>query len=250
MATKSFMQNPQLDGEDFFWKGSPTGILLIHGFTATTTEVRLAAEQLHEIGYTVTGPLLPGHGTTPEDLNHVTWQMWMEKVKQFYEDLLRECEQIFVVAESMGSLLALELAVQHPEIKGLCLFSPAIKAPRLWLTRFLQPFVDHLNKNAADDGLPWKGYNVYPVRGAVEMLKLQKRVRRDLDKVTQPTLVFTGEYDRSISPDAAEIVMKGLGSEYKEHIHMSESPHCILLDSELDQAVEEIDAFIHRNLGD
>lgn len=250
MTDKSFMQNPQLEGDDFFWKGNPTGILLIHGFTATTAEVRPAAEKLHEIGYTVAGPLLPGHGTAPEDLNRVSWQMWMEKVKQFYENLLRECEQVFVVAESMGTLLALELAVQHPEIKGLCLFAPAIKVPKLWLSRLIQPFVDHLNKNAADDGLPWKGYNVYPVGGAVEMLNLQKRVRKDLDKITQPTLVFTGEYDRSISSDAAEIVMKGLGSEYKELVHMPESPHCILLDHELDQAVEEIDAFIHRNLGD
>jgi carboxylesterase len=249
MTANSPLRNPQLEGDDFFWKGSPTGILLIHGFTATTAEVRPAAKKLHEAGYTVAGPLLPGHGTTPENLNHATWQMWMEKVKRSYEDLIRECEQVFVIAESMGTLLALELAVQHPEIKGLCLFAPAIKVPNLWISRLLLPFVDTLNKNAKDDGLPWQGYDVYPVHAMVEMLKLQKRVRKDLKKVTQPTLVFTGEYDHSISSDAAEIVMKGLGSNYKEHIHMSDSPHCILLDIELDKAVEEIDAFIRRNLG-
>lgn len=250
MTTHNALRNPQLKGDDFFWKGNPTGILLIHGFTATTAEVRLAAEKLHKDGYTVAGPLLPGHGTTPEDMNRSTWQMWLEKVKRAYEDLARECQQVFVVGESMGTLLALELAVQHPEIKGLCLFAPAIKVPRLWLSRLVAPFRDYLDKNAEDDGLPWQGYDVYPLHANVEMLKLQKRVRQDLEKVTQPTLVFTGEYDNSISPDAAEIVMKGLGSEYKELIHMSESHHCILLDGELDQAVEEIDAFIHRNLGD
>lgn len=249
MMANDSLRNPHLEGGDFSWKGSPTGVLLIHGFTATTAEVRPAAEKLHKNGFTVAGPLLPGHGTTPADLNRATWQMWMEKVKHFYEDLARECQQVFIVAESMGTLLALELAVQHPEVKGLCLFAPAIKVPRLWLSRLLLPFVDHLNKNAEDDGLPWQGYDVYPVRASVEMLKLQKRVRKDLEKVTQPILVFTGEYDQSISSDAAEIVMKGISSEYKELIHMSESPHCILLDGELEQAVEEIEAFIHRNLG-
>ena len=71
MKLNNYMKNPQLDGEDFFVQGNSTGILLIHGFTATTTEVRLLAENLHHVGFTVAGPLLPGHGTHPEDLKIV-----------------------------------------------------------------------------------------------------------------------------------------------------------------------------------
>lgn len=247
MKTDRYMRNPQLEGGDFFWKDGPIGILLIHGFTATTAEVRLIAEKLHQAGYTAAAPLLPGHGTDPEDLNRSTWQMWLEKVKQFYEDLSRECSQVFVVAESMGSLLALELAVQHPEIKDLLLFAPALKVPKLWLSGFLVPFMDYLKKSDEDDGLPWKGYNVYPVRAAVEMLKLQKRVQKHLAEIKTPTIVFTGEYDQSITPDAADIVMKGLGSTDKKLVHMAESPHCILLDGELDLAFDEIVNFIKEH---
>ena len=47
MQTDGYMRNPQLEGDDFLWKGNPTGVLLIHGFTATTAEVRLIAEKLH-----------------------------------------------------------------------------------------------------------------------------------------------------------------------------------------------------------
>ena len=32
--------NPHMDGSSFFFPGGPVGILLIHGFTATTVEVR------------------------------------------------------------------------------------------------------------------------------------------------------------------------------------------------------------------
>ena len=244
MLDKGYMRNDHLVGDDFHWQGNPTGILLIHGFTATTTEVRLIGEKLHDAGYTVAAPLLPGHGTHPDDLNRATWQMWLQKVKQFYEMLARECNQVFVVAESMGTLLALALAVEHPEVKGLLLFAPAIKVHKLWLSRLVSPFMKYLAKSSEDDGLPWKGYNVYPVQASVEMLKLQKVARRHLSEVTVPTMLFTGEYDTTLTPDAAELVLKKIGSREKGLIHMSESPHCILLDGELDQAFEDIDTFI------
>ncbi len=56
-----FMRNAQLDGDSFFWQGGATGILLIHGFTATTAQVRLLANFLQARNYTVAAPLLPGH---------------------------------------------------------------------------------------------------------------------------------------------------------------------------------------------
>jgi carboxylesterase len=246
MKQSEYMKNPHLEGDDFFWKGKPTGILLIHGFTATTAEVRLIAEKLHENEYTCAAPLLPGHGTDPDDLNRATWGMWLEKVKEFYEQLTRECDQVFVIGESMGTLLALELAVQHPEINGLLLFSPAIKVKGLWLSRVLHLVKDHLEKSDADDGLPWKGYTVYPVKAAAEMHKLQAHVRDRLSKIEQPTLIFTGEYDTQISPDAADIILNGIKSDVKQHIHMDESPHVILLANEVDKVHENVVKFIKR----
>ncbi len=244
MNQNEFMVNPHLEGDDFFWKGNPTGILLIHGFTATTAEVRLIAEKLQEDGYTCAAPLLPGHGTNPHDLNRSTWQMWLEKVKDFYERLARECEQVFVIGESMGALLALELAVQHPEINGLMLFTAVIKYKGLWLSRLLYPFKFALKKTNKDDGLPWKGYNVYPVKAAAEMHKLQMHVKKQLSKIEQPTLIFTGEYDTHISSEAADIILSGIKSNVKHHIHMQESPHVILLANELDKAYEHVVNFI------
>jgi carboxylesterase len=247
MTLTDFMKNPQLEGDDFFWKGNSTGFLLIHGFTATTAEIRLIAEKLHADGYTTSGVLLPGHGTRPEELNHTPWQMWLEKVKRSYEALLRECDRVFVIAESMGALLAIDLAAQHQEISGLLLFAPAIKARKLWMTRFIAPFKTYLEKSGKDDGLPWKGYMVYPVKASVEMLKLQQFTRKQLKRVTQPTLIFTGEYDRTITPDAARIVFDGLASKNKRMVHMLHSGHCILLDKELDLAYGDVMDFVNTS---
>jgi len=245
MKQNEFIQNPQLEGDDFFWQGNATGFLLIHGFTATTAEVRLMAEKLHADGFTTAAPLLPGHGTRPDDLNRATWQMWMEKVKHTYEELLQVTDRVFVIGESMGCLLAIELAVQHPEIAGLMLFAPAIKVNGLWTAHLLAPFKAYLHKSNNDDGLPWKGYNVYPLKGAVEFHKLQRHTQKQLPKITQPTLVFTGQYDQTIAPNAAQIILDNISSEIKHHIHMKESPHCILLDHELDLAYQHVKKFIH-----
>jgi carboxylesterase len=246
MNQTSFMKNPHLDGDDFFMEGNSIGVLLLHGFTATTTEVRLLAENLHQSGLTTIAPLLPGHGTHPKDLNRVKWPMWVEKTKHSYEMLLEKCQQIFVVGESMGALLALELAIQHPEINGLLLFAPAIKVKLLWTAKFISIIKPYQEKKPKDDNLPWKGYKVNPTIAAHEMYKLQKHTRMHLNKITQPTLVFTGGKDRTISSDSANIILNGIQSNFKCHIHLEESSHVILIDKELDQATKHVLSFIKQ----
>ncbi|HOM66973.1 MAG TPA: alpha/beta fold hydrolase [Brevefilum fermentans] len=240
MTNSNFIKNPHLDGDDFFWQGNRTGILLIHGFTATTAEVRLLAKKLHEEGFTVAAPLLPGHGTDPEDLNRATWPMWVEKVKQFYEKLIPHCDRIYVGGESMGGLLALELARQHPEIRGLFLFAPALKVKNLWLTRILWPFIKYLVKEDKDDGLAWKGYTVQPLRGAAELHKLQKHIWRNLPKIAQPVVIFTGENDTTIAPQSAGLILEKIGSKVKYHFHLVNSGHCVILDRELDEIYDHM----------
>lgn len=244
MESNEFIRNPQLHGEDFYWQGNQTGFLLIHGFTATTAEVRLIAEKLREDGFTTAAPLLPGHGTHPDDLNQVNWQMWLEKVKETYEQLLDDCEHIYVIGESMGAVLALELAAQHPEIDGLLLFAPAINVRNLWLARLLAPFKKYLTKSDEDDGLAWKGYNVYPLKAAVEFLNMQRHARKILPQLHQRLTVFTGEFDQTIAENSADTVMTRISSYEKCHIHMKETDHCILLDRELDLAYHYVTAFI------
>jgi alpha-beta hydrolase superfamily lysophospholipase len=113
------IHNPHLAGDTFFWPGSEVGVLLLHGLTATTAEVRLLAEKLHAAGYTISAPLLPGHGTHPDELNETTWHDWAWTAEKAYQYLATVCDQVFVGGESTGGALALYLAAQHKEIAGV-----------------------------------------------------------------------------------------------------------------------------------
>ena len=59
-----------LEGAEGYSLGDgPVGALFCHGFTSSPQNMRLLADHLVERGIAVRAPLLPGHGTTWQDLN-------------------------------------------------------------------------------------------------------------------------------------------------------------------------------------
>lgn len=242
---ETFMLHPELDGDSFHFEGDETAFLLVHGYTATTTEVRTLAEHFLALGRTVAAPLLPGHGTHPDELNQISWQDWYETVRASYLDLQKKHQTIWLAGESMGALLCLKLAIDFPEIRGLLLFAPALKVNNLEAALFLQFFMDYLNKQPGDKTMPWKGYNVYPLKGAVELLKLQKVVRKDIHKIKQPTLVMVSKADMTVRPKTGETVYNAISSDLKRLVVLEHSPHVMLLGPEADHIFSLAEEFFN-----
>lgn len=241
MHKSPIFQNPDSDGGSFIWPGKPgqtTGILLLHGFTATTVEVRPMAKFLNDQGYTVAGPLLPGHGISPEELNHTKYTDWTTAAENTYQELKKNHERVIVMGESMGGLCALWLAAQHPEIAGVIVFAPALKIPRLWQTRLIWPFMSYMQKNNIDLSSPWQGYNVVPLHAAAQLHKFQQKMKKHLPIIHQPLLVFQGKLDKTIDPISSVEVLESVSSEDKELVWLEESSHCILLDKQMNQVTK------------
>jgi carboxylesterase len=233
------MINPHLDGSPFHWQAGPLGILLIHGFTATTVEVRDLARSLHTAGYTVSGPLLPGHYTQPADLNRVRWQDWVETAERSYAQLAAECSTVVVGGESTGGLLALHLASQHREAAAVLAYAPALRLQiSAWdhlRLRLLAPFIPYVPKPNSDQDTRWQGYPVNPLKGTLQLLRLQRVVRRQLPAIHQPLLIVQGRLDRSVHPAVPEEIIASVSSRICELHWMAHSRHVVLLDEELDQ---------------
>lgn len=240
-------QNPQLPGDSIFWPGSKKGVLLIHGFTATTAEVRLLAEVFRELGFTVAAPLLPGHGTTPQDLNNIKYCQWLECVEDSYRELAAKCDQVVVGGESMGAVLSLYLAQEHSEINALLLYSTAIKVHSLRFAKYLQWITPLKNKSNNDpNDTRWQGYTVYPMKAAVEFGKLQKRVISNLRIITQPALILQGIYDKTIDEDCGQLIYNAIRSDIKDLKIMQQSGHVMLLGDELEIIKNNTIQFLKR----
>jgi len=244
--------NSQLEGGPFYWEAGPVGIQLIHGYTATTVEVRRLAKILHEKGYTVAGPLLPGHGTSPQDANRYKWQDWVMVVEASYQQLRTACPRVIIGGESTGAVLALYLASQHPEVAGVLAYAPALKlnsSPILVsLLPLLATFVTAIPKGEISNETKWQGYPVNPLKGAVQLVRFQKVVNACLKRISQPVLIVQGRKDDTVSAQAPQMIYDGVQSKIKELHWMKASGHTVLLDVELDQIADLTLRFLEQVL--
>ncbi|WP_437890650.1 alpha/beta hydrolase [Phytobacter sp. V91] len=104
------------------------GILLIHGLGDAPGSFTDIAPELAKQGFLVRSVLLAGHGTRPADMLHVSVDQWRQVVSEQAAILQKDVGEVWLGGFSTGGNLALEYAMQHPQIQGLLLFSPAIKS--------------------------------------------------------------------------------------------------------------------------
>jgi len=248
-------RQPHLNPSSFFLEGGPVGVLLIHGYTGSPPEMRLVGDYLHQRDFTVSGPLLPGHGTTVENMNRCKWTDWTGHAERALADLKSRCETVFVGGLSMGSLLTLYLAAQHSDLPGAILYSPAVAvASRLiYLTPVLKYLISKRPKSEESDltdpeaDLRLWSYEDDPTSAAHQVLKLIRQVRRFLPRVTCPLLIIHSTLDQAIHPNSARYTYERAGSTDKELVTLHNSGHCVTVDSEWEAVAEKTYEFIQMH---
>lgn len=254
-------QHSHLDPSPFFLEGGPTGILLVHGFTGSPTEMRLVGDYLHEAGLTVSGPLLPGHGSKIHDMNKVRWTDWAGHVEEAYQALKRRCDQAggptFVAGLSLGSLLTMNLAAEHTELPGAILYSPAtfIQNRLLPITPVARYFVKVRPGTGESDLVDADAerqlwcYDGDPVPAAAELYTLLRRVRRLLPGVKPPLLIIYSTGDAAIDPTSAQRTYDMAGSMDKRIIRLEQSGHVITVDRQWRYVAEQTLGWVKQHGG-
>ena len=242
--TNSYLIRPELGFDSIVQHGGEVGCLLLHGLTASPVEMKQLADFLHAKGYTISVPLLPGHGTHPDNLNRIHFSDWVQTAEDAVEALKTTCTQIFIAGESMGGLVAMRVAELHPELAGVLLYSPALKARKIWAASFAKYFIKYINKATNGNGFVWSGYNVFPLGALDELHKLQKVVAKDLTEITQPTLLLMTQADTLVPQTVMEDIQKKISSRIIDVHTFADSDHCILLDKDKQTAFEMTLKFI------
>ena len=247
--------NSGIDPSPFFLEGGPIGVMLIHGFTGSPPEMRLLGNYLHERGLTVSGPCLPGHGTTLEDLNQQRWLDWVNHLEAALVDLKTRCDTVFVGGLSLGGLLTLYLAAHQAELAGVITYAPAITVTD-WRSHFV-PVIKYLTPQApkpetyltdpeAKSRL-WS-YDQYPTSASHEVMKLIRQVKKLVPQVRSPILIVYSTIDRDVRPKGIHFIYDRVGSSDKELVTLHNSGHVLTVDCEWEIAAEKTYRFILDHL--
>lgn len=238
--------------EPFLLSGGDVGVLLIHGFSGTPREMRRVGDYLNEHGFTVSAPLLPGHGGTLLEMNRHHWREWVAAALTAYDHLKARCERIFVGGISMGSLISVWLATHRPDLAGVLFYSPALWVTdrRLALTGLFRHFIEDLSVHGESDmqdleAEVWSGgFPHYPVPAAYQLFLLQRRTRPLLPQIHVPALVVYSQSDAMIHPRSGPDMVRRLGSSHVEVLVLEAAGHLITADRGWERVAEASHRFI------
>lgn len=237
--------------EPFFLKGGKKGVLLIHGFTGSPSEMLLLGEFLNQSGYTVLAVRLAGHGTTPEDMARTFWQDWYNSACDGYYLLRGMCDSISVAGMSMGGALAFLLSNKLSVDKIISLSTPVFISAEKGLDLLpprkdaLGAYIPKVRRKFAK--LPHNyniSYNKMPLICVHELLDCIAYLKCELLKVTAPTLIVQSENDRTVDSRSGQYIYESIRSSDKKLLRLHKSGHLVILDEQREFVFKAIEKFL------
>jgi carboxylesterase len=233
----------------------PVGCLILHGFTSSLDAVRPLVPAVERLGMLCRTPVLRGHGTKPEDLIGVRYHDWYDDARSALLELRQETRGVAVIGLSMGGLVALHLAVDHPNdvsalvtiAPALQIASPLIHAGKL-IVRLTSMWTPPPGRGYTDRALAARStnYKRFATDAALSLHHYGAVITDLLPRVRAPLLIVHARNDRVIKPRSAEIIYERAGSRQKELVWFERSNHEMLRDCEGEAVVRTIEDWLRR----
>ncbi|MFV5317869.1 alpha/beta hydrolase [Priestia megaterium] len=233
----------------FTFEGGEKAVLLLHGFTGNSADVRMLGRFLEKKGYTCHAPHYKGHGVAPEELVHTGPEDWWKDVMEGYEFLKSKGhESIAAVGLSLGGVFSLKLGYTVP-IKGIVpMCAPMyIKSEEVMyegVLAYAREYKKREGKSSEQIEQEMEEFKLTPMNTLKSLQELIAEVRNSVDMIYAPTFVVQGRHDHMINTDSANIIYNSVESPTKDIKWYEESGHTITFDKERDQLHEDVYAFL------
>lgn len=234
-------------------EGASVAFLLVHGFCAAPDELATLGKYLANQGVSSFAVQIAGHGTSPDALKETSWRDWYASVQQGLEEVKSwKLQHLFVAGISMGGALSALLTSQEKGIDGLVLLAPALRISGI-LPKLI-PLLKYFMKDRKIDveavqrvyDIKRTKYDREPVSAYHELFKLQKAARKNLSKITIPTIILHGTADKTIDPENGKLALDGISSADKK-LHMIQgAEHVISCHPTREIAYPLIKEFVER----
>jgi carboxylesterase len=235
----------------FTFKAGKRAVLLLHGFTGNTADVRMLGRFLENKGYTCHAPLYKGHGVPPEQLVESGPEDWWKDVVDGYQLLKSNGhDEIAVAGLSLGGVFSLKLGYTVP-IKGIVpMCAPMyIKSEEVMYKGILDYAREYKQREGKSEEQIEKEMDEYqkaPMKTLKALQGLISDVRNNVDMIYAPTFVVQARHDQMINTNSANIIYDEVESPTKAIKWYEESSHVITLDKERDVLHEDVYQFLEK----
>ena len=231
-APLSLPARPELTG------GRRIGALVAHGFTGSPYSMKPWARHLAEQGYAVEVPLLPGHGTTWQQLNRTRWEDWYGEVGRAFDKLSAENDVVVAAGLSMGGALVLRLAADRPDrVAAVCVVNPWLTTNRkdvlaLPVLKFVVGSFPGVANDIKKPGVDEHGYSRTPLKAGHSMLRATRAIVPDLPRITAPILIFHSVDDHVADESTIPHITANVSSRDVVQRTLTESFHVATIDND------------------
>ncbi|WP_096269536.1 alpha/beta hydrolase [Paucisalibacillus globulus] len=233
----------------FTFEAGPRAVLLLHGFTGHTADVRMLGRFLEKNGYTTHAPIYRGHGLPPEDLIVTRPDEWWEDVVKAHHHLKDlGYNEIAVCGLSLGGVLSLKLAFSENIKAVIPMCAPMFFDNEQQLTTGFKAFSKEYKQLEGKEEETINSEVDYLMNHSKEMFealgKFIKDVKSEIDMIYTPTLVVQARLDKMINTDSATYIYENVEADRKEIKWYEQSGHVITIDKEKDQLHNDILQFL------
>lgn len=237
--------------QPFTYYGEKKAVLLLHGFTGSTVDVRKLGVYLNERGFTCHAPLYKGHGVTPNELIKTGPKEWWQDVVRGYQFLKEEgYEAIAVAGVSLGGVFSLKVGAEFP-VKGIVSMSAPAQEKNTEdlykrVINYARGFKKFEGKDEEQIAREMMAFEQTPMKSLKNLQQLILETRDQIHSITSPIAVLQGRLDDPLYHESAQYIFTHVASSEKQIKWYEHSGHLLTLDKEREQVFEDVYQFLNQ----